>query len=209
MRFSALLLAAFIGTAVAQNPTGESVGLTGPVDVFLKSDNAVSPTVLDAMRREVEAIVSPTGVRVIWSYTADSKIYSRIAVMRLRGECISERPPIPMRLSGSEPLGQTYVSEGRVLSFADVRCDSIRAVIDRDVRAAQAGDRDELLGRAMGRVLAHELYHVLLRTTSHGRNGLARPVQTRSDLLAIHETFSPADQQKLSEALIDDSFNQY
>src|SRR5579884_1753021 len=154
MRFSALLLAAFIGSAVAQTSTGESVGLTGPVAVFLKPDNALSPAVLTAMQREVETLVAPMGLHIKWSY-ADTEIYSRVAVMRLRGQC-SPLPLTPLiRLQGSEPLGQTYVSDGRVLPFADVRCDSIRQVIERDLRSAQPADRDDLLGRSMGRVLAH------------------------------------------------------
>jgi len=86
---------------------------------------------------------------------------------------------------------------GKVLPFADIDCDSVRKLIDRELRRASAGLREDILGRAMGRVVAHELYHILLHTTSHGRDGLARPAQSRSDLLSAQRTFAPADERKL------------
>jgi len=77
----------------------------------------------------------------------------------------------------------------------------VRRVIDRDLRAATSADREELLGRALGRVMAHELYHVLLRTRKHGHSGLARPVLTSADLLAVHDNFASSDERRLAESL--------
>jgi hypothetical protein len=205
MRFrSALLLAALIGPAVAQTPTDESTLLIGPLAVFLRGDNSTPPGVLSAMRREVEAIVVPMGTHLTWNSGPDGEVYSRIAVIRLQGQCRADAAILTDRRD-SEALGQTQVVDGKVIPFADVRCDSVRKAIDRDLRAAASADREELLGRALGRVLAHELYHVVLRTRSHGRNGLARPVLTSSDLLAVHDTFAPSDEHKLAESLIADT----
>lgn len=184
---SALLLAAFIGPAVAQMPTSESTSLAGPLAVFLKTDNAAPPQVLNAMKLEVEAITASMGIRVHWSSPQDSEVYSRIAVVTLRGKCSPEAPIsslISFDPADPESLGQTHVADGKVLPFADIRCDAVRKVIERDLRATSSADREELLGHALGRVMAHELYHVLLRTRSHGHNGLTRPVLTNSDLVA-------------------------
>jgi hypothetical protein len=87
--------------------------------------------------------------------------------------------------------------EGKVLPIADLRCDALRKLIDRDLQAAPAAGRDQLLGRALGRVLAHELYHVLLRTRAHAREGLARPAQSSADLLAPRNSFAEPDQRLL------------
>jgi hypothetical protein len=201
MRFrSALLLAALIGPAVAQTPTDESNLLIGPLAVFLRGDSTASPGVLTAMRREVEAIVVPAGIHLTWNSGPDSAVYSRIVVMRLQGQC---RPETAIQTDRrvAEPLGQTQVVDGKVIPFADVRCDSVRRVIDRDLRAATSADREELLGRALGRVMAHELYHVLLRTRKHGHSGLARPVLTSADLLAVHDNFASSDERRLAESL--------
>jgi len=205
---SALLLAALVGSAVAQTTASESIGLAGPLGVYLKTDHATSTAVLSAMKREVEAVLVPAGVHLVWNSQPDSEVYTRIAVMRLRGRCDLDGP-VSADIRGlsrdAEPLGATYVADGRVLPFADVRCDSVRKVIDRDLRPIPANDRYELLGRALGRVMAHELYHVLLRTRDHGRSGLARPMITSSDLLAVHDNFAAPDEQKLSGALVEDA----
>jgi hypothetical protein len=42
--------------------------------------------------------------------------------------------------------------------------------------------RDLALGRAVGRVLAHELGHFLLRSRWHAQSGLMRPTQSAADL---------------------------
>lgn len=105
----------------------------------------------------------------------------------------------------TEALGQTQVVDGQVLPFADVRCDTIRQLIARELSRQPRQEREDVLGRAMGRVLAHELYHIVLRTTTHGRNGLAREAQSSYDLTADRDDFSPADERRLSQAAGDDA----
>jgi hypothetical protein len=39
-----------------------------------------------------------------------------------------------------------------------------------------------VLGRAMGRVLAHEVYHAVLRTPSHAAHDIAKPSLTPAEL---------------------------
>ena len=203
MRYrSALLLASFLGTAAAQAPSDEAQTLTGPVTIFLRSDSSIPSGVVFAIEREVEAVIAPAGIRVNWNApgnTGSSELPTRIATMELRGHC-SAAAPLPNRglQQVAESLGQTHVMDGKVLPYADVQCDSVRRLIDRELRAARAGDRDDLLGRALGRVMAHELYHVLLRTTRHGRSGLGRPAQSSSDLVATRETFAQADERRLA-----------
>jgi hypothetical protein len=97
-----------------------------------------------------------------------------------------------------EALGQTQVVDGVVLPMADVLCDSVRKLIDRDMRSSPAFERDELFGRALGRVMAHELYHILLRTRDHGHDGLARPAQSSVELLAARNPFAEQDERKVS-----------
>jgi hypothetical protein len=41
---------------------------------------------------------------------------------------------------------------------------------------------DAALGRVLGRVLAHELYHAVLGTQHHGASGLAKGFQTTLEL---------------------------
>jgi hypothetical protein len=44
--------------------------------------------------------------------------------------------------------------------------------------------REQLIGRALGRVLAHEIGHYLLRSKAHAADGLMRPQQLADDLIS-------------------------
>lgn len=199
---SALLLASLWGTAGAQTPPA-SPNLTGPLTIVLRSDAAVSTEVLNAMESEVESLVEPSSIRLTWTSATAGDVYDRVAVVRLRGACRADAPllaPTQTEKQGYVPLGQTQVVDGKVLPFAAVRCDAIRKLIARDLVLQPSYEREDLFGRALGRVLAHELYHILLRTTRHGSQGLARPALSSIDLVADRDNFAPADEQKLSQS---------
>ena len=87
---------------------------------------------------------------------------------------------------------------GAVLPIAEVQCDSVRRFIAADLGRTRSEQRDEILGRALGRVISHELYHILLRTTQHGREGIARPAQSSSDLVTERVAFARADELRLA-----------
>jgi len=56
-----------------------------------------------------------------------------------------------------------------------------------------------MYGRALGRVVAHELYHIFAATETHGKDGVARSFHTRRDLTGKQFRFS----QKETAALHD------
>lgn len=59
---------------------------------------------------------------------------------------------------------------------------------------------DLVVGRALGRVLAHELGHFLLRSPAHTAAGLMRPLQRADDLVAPARasfTLSPAESARV------------
>jgi hypothetical protein len=80
-----------------------------------------------------------------------------------------------------------------VLPYSQVLCDQVRRVLP-DVEFAVDRARGNLvLGRALGRVVAHELYHVLLGTTHHQSDGLAKGVQSPGDLTSADFSFETID----------------
>jgi hypothetical protein len=86
-------------------------------------------------------------------------------------------PPLP-----SEPvaLGSTHLSNGSVIPFTEVECDHIRG----SLFSAPGVRSDVVLGRAMGRVLAHELHHIINRTRAHTEHGISRKSLSARDLVA-------------------------
>jgi hypothetical protein len=53
-----------------------------------------------------------------------------------------------------------------------------------DVLYSQPPFRDQMQGRVLGRALAHEIGHYLLRSRNHSPAGLMRALQPASDLVA-------------------------
>ncbi|MFO0281997.1 MAG: hypothetical protein ACK532_08790, partial [Acidobacteriota bacterium] len=58
-----------------------------------------------------------------------------------------------------------------ILPFAEVACDRIARAVAGAMWGAERKEADRLLGRALGRVLAHELYHILGKTHEHNPDG--------------------------------------
>ena len=75
------------------------------------------------------------------------------------------------------------MTEGRILSYCEVDCDGVRSMI----RSATSGESfvqtQNLFGRALGRVLAHEVFHILTGTTRHRREGVSKAVVTPEELV--------------------------
>lgn len=167
----------------------------------LVDGNLASPPVLLSMTSEVDAALAPAGITLAWTFGHDldgKAVSGKLALIHLRGQCRADTPVHDTSHSSSS-LGRTHIVDGQVLPIADILCDAIHRLIDRDLQAASSGDRDKLLGRAIGRVTAHELYHILLRTTGHSHSGLARFAQSASELLAPRDSFAEPDQRKISQ----------
>jgi hypothetical protein len=81
-------------------------------------------------------------------------------------------------------LGRTQVSDGVVLPFSDIDCDGIRSFVRFRLLHMDRAYRDEAYGRAVARVLAHELYHVFANTRQHASGGVGRASYTAEELLS-------------------------
>jgi cytochrome c553 len=135
------------------------------------------------MRNEVESILSPTGWHIKWEDAANTPRPSVArAIVRFKGDC--NVADLDVSSEGDAVLGQTHVSGGEIISFADVFCDAIRASIATRLSVISAGGRDLLYGRAVGRVVAHELYHILTGEKHHGSGGVAQAHFSTEELLA-------------------------
>jgi hypothetical protein len=151
-------------------------------------DAAPANTAVDAMQREVDHIMRPAGLRVNWRHLGENRgteAFNGVVVVKFKGKCQVE----PWRGEASEPeltnekvvLGTSLVAGGEVMPFSEVECDQVRKTVSYGEPATEL-ERQHALGRAMGRVVAHELYHILASTTGHAARGLARGTQDFHDL---------------------------
>jgi hypothetical protein len=191
---TALLLLLATSLHPADNLAGSVVA------VFLKNDNRAPAIVVSAMENEAERSLKPAGLEFLWNSdgTRDGNAYSNLVVVTLVGDCRAT-PASSTAIAGTvDPLGATHVVNGQILPFIDLRCDSVRALLSRH-QGTSALFPPTLLGRSLGRVLAHELYHVLLQTTSHESYGLASPAFRRNDLICASLSFGPKVERKLQQ----------
>ena len=81
-------------------------------------------------------------------------------------------------------LAFTRVDRGRVLPYAEVKCDEVRKALAYIGYPAGQEERQRALSRALARVVAHEIYHILAETTEHAGSGLAKAAQPLNDLVS-------------------------
>jgi cytochrome c553 len=164
-----------------------------PVALFTHFQKPPAQQVADSIRREVESIMSPLGFPLEWK-TLDGvrgdEVSTSLAVVTFRGSCDVSSLLVGGRTT---PLGITHISDGVVLPFTEIDCESIRNFLRKDLLHSPAQDREAAFGRAVGRVLAHELFHVFAGTAHHGAGGVAKPAFTEGELMGGRFSFEAAE----------------
>jgi len=96
-----------------------------------------------------------------------------------------------MRANQPGSLGWTEISGGTVLPFTHVDCARVRTFLQTALLGYRPKDQEFVYGRALGRVFAHELYHVFAVTSKHADCGVAKEDYSVKDLLVpdfhLHE----------------------
>jgi hypothetical protein len=69
-----------------------------------------------------------------------------------------------------------------MLPFSDLACDNLRGAVQAAIVEGNQIRGNALLGRAMGRVLAHELYHIVADSSAHGKGGVAQAALSPREL---------------------------
>jgi hypothetical protein len=175
-----------------------------PIGIYMSFDGPHADRAIAAMQQEVVALTKPSGFHLQWRSLegrgADDA-FSDLMVVKFNGSCNMEGIRLLFSELGPEAdggaLGSTKTSDGQVLPFSELFCNRIRRSIAPLAIGASPEERESLLGRAMGRVLAHELFHVFAGTHKHGREGVAKTAFTRNDLLADGFTFDAKDAKRI------------
>jgi hypothetical protein len=142
---------------------------------------------LKLLRREVEHIFRPSGLTLRWelSRRRQSGVYDRVVVVKLQGRCSAQRVSDfrDGSLVNGSPLGRTYVMDGEVIPHAEVDCDQVaRALAEMRARLASHLLIANLHARLAGRVLGHEMMHILLETREHDAADFTRASLRLEDL---------------------------
>ncbi len=176
MAFVLLMFSAIALRGQIDEPAG---GLT----IYTRFTHSPSALSIAYMKTELDAIMLPFSLRLDWRSLEQGSGHENatdLVVVSFRGVCQADTLPHWNPSAGM--LGWTHIADGQILPFADVDCDSIRRLMTASLACAGPPERERLLGRAMARVLAHELYHFLARTTKHASTGIAKASYSSADL---------------------------
>lgn len=175
-----------VGLLLAALPAfgGQQVAALAPVALYTQFQQEPSAAVLDAIHQELSSIMAPMGFHFHWhslNAALGNEVVLECAVVSFKGQCevanLMKRAPHP------GPLGWTHISEGIILPFSGIDCDGIRTFLQAGLLGARAKKRETIFGRAIGRVLAHELYHIFANTQHHGAGGVGKASYSVQDLL--------------------------
>jgi hypothetical protein len=169
-----------------------------PLTIVLDFRGSYADESVREMEREVENLLRGAGRPFEWRSwkQATHTAFDEIAVVRFSGDCEAQFWPNGVPPEGV--LGMTHVSDGIVLPFSDVTCDRIASSVRSAVRGMDRGHADLIFGRALGRVVAHELVHIISRSTAHGHEGIAQAALSRDELTSDNLDLSPEDVLRIS-----------
>ena len=177
-----------------------SAVISGPI-VVLDLEAEIAGLTLEAMTREIDSIFAPSGVWLTWRTLQQARretYEGEVVILKLADSALlqglAESP-------GGRPLGYAYTSGDSVLAFCTVLTDRVRTSIARHLREEDALRSSLFLGRALGRVASHELFHVLAGTACHGSEGITRPILSSEELILGQLALSKQDQRTLQGRL--------
>jgi hypothetical protein len=186
---------AFCTAGVAQIVFAQSMPLkpaSPRIGIYLDFDHVPQSAPMDVMKRAVEGLLRPSGVTLAWRLANENRgteSFSELAVLKFKGRCDTNAPAADDfgTLGEIDTLAFTTVSHGAVMPYTEVECDQVRKALSYVGPGAGTLQRQRALGLALGRVVAHELYHILANSVSHADEGLAKASELLRDLVSPHD----------------------
>lgn len=143
---------------------------------------------------ELRKLLAPAAVELIWKSSAQPKLvedFDWVAVSSFQGLCsVTDLPPAPPGATGNPPsLADTSMSKGHIQPFFHVDCDRLVRMLKPELDPLNVISRQLVFGRALARVIAHEIYHILAQTPEHEDKGVAKPAFSLHDLTTARFEF--------------------
>jgi len=148
----------------------------------------------------------------VWHQSGYDEGFDMVAVASFDGNCSAdELMPLRPTTGVSRAFGDTALGRDRqVQPFFHVDCDHIIRTLRPSLDHFSVPMRRVIFGRALARVITHELYHIIARTTEHAESGVAKPSFSSEDLMTERFDFSHASIERLlvlRRAVIDRAYS--
>jgi hypothetical protein len=215
---AALIAVASYVPDAAEVPADSGSAFAPPVVVNVVAGPGVSATLVTRLLDEASAIWRPTGLGIVWRRVAPAVLpYAkagaagsspsplRVDIGDNPGRSRDARTPLGWIVfdSENEPQPVIYLSHANAKELMA----SARGVVGV-IEQMPPAQREMLLGRAMGRALAHELGHFLLASKVHTPRGLMKAWRTTGELFTPERAgfkIDAAQRQQIAARLHGDS----
>ena len=148
-----------------------------------------STVTLDEAEREASRIWAPAGITFDWTRSTPERAIRADDVLVMVREQLAGRPHTDLRVGRRQALGRVIlVTPDRPSQLIELALPAVatsvqgESLFGRPVRGLPAASRNVAVGRALGRVLAHEIGHWLFGR-AHTPDGLMRASIKRRDLV--------------------------
>ena len=203
MRVSIFCVLLCLPLLAEKSPTA-AVPNARKITVLLDFEKPHSHVPLKAMQTELQSILAGAGVDLdlqIKDELPAAPQFGDLLIFKMTGHCSTEQLPIGAILDERGPLAWTYASEGEMLSFGGVQCDRVRLSLRRLFGPEAADMYSSLYGKALARVVAHEMYHMLANSPAHTKDGVSKSSLSPRELAQSPLHFSSNTDVLLRKAL--------
>jgi hypothetical protein len=150
---------------------------TRTLALYLDSPRGLDAESSSVMREELQRLLAPAGLEIAWKRMMDRRAgenFDLVVVTSFAGSCTVDKRSAPLPPAALS-LADTSISDGHILPFFKVDCTRLIAMLGSQVEPAT-------FGRALARVAAHEIYHIVAQTTEHQERGVAKAAFSVRDL---------------------------
>jgi hypothetical protein len=196
-----------LSTCAAFAPAGSIPSPSSPhtpkLTVVLNVTGAFSAQAASEMQHETAGILKEAGLNLDWLTLSEASktAVQDLVVVKFNGACVLDPESFEEGRAGNrgEPLAFTYSADGAVQPFSEVACNRVAAAVRSALCTCDFQRADLFLGRALGRVVAHELVHILTKSQEHGPEGVAKASLSGKDLISQSLPLSAFDLHRLRQ----------
>jgi len=168
---------------------------------------------LQTVQYDLQQLLMPAGIDLVWRDSAQRKSgedFDLVVVGSFEGSCSADDLPVspPASPLNSVILADSSVSGSRVLPFFRVDCGQLLRTLAPSLKAQNTAARQAIVQRALARLMAHEIYHIVAQTTAHQSSGIAKASFSLRDLTADRfefDTWSLAQMKPQPAAVFSES----
>lgn len=178
-------------------------GFAASLQLLTQFNGRTSTTAVREMQREMDRLYRDVQVPILWHELSGYQSVGetpRIVFIHFVGDCRAVRMPPVHSVAGIALAGVSRV-DGRMLPLVKVDCDRVASYLWPSMAGSDRARGDAAFGRALARVVAHELYHCLTGTAKHSRSALFRAEISAKALLTSELDFGADEVANLRRAL--------